>query len=418
LSFEGQTQKPTALSVGVPQGSPVSPILFLLYIRDIVQDLGYQLSFIDDISISVTSTSARKNYKVLSEAYTSLITTANEAIQFDPKKTELIHLSRTRTPFKDPIRLPNGPLITPKKVVKWLGIWFDYRLSFHTHVEKRTNLALGAAQQIQRLAYRTKGLSFKALRLLYLSVICPIADYGSQLWYSLSKSNPQVKRLQQIQNQALYQICGAFRGTPYRALEIEAAILPPDLRLYKAFRLYAVRSLRFNSYHPIKIATREGSRVDQTQLLDLMDSQPFLHKANIEALDYTWNPPWSSGIQAEIRIQQIPKSPTGRLQFQRFLDSIEIFDPYIMYTDGSKGKSTTGAAICMYYQSRVIYTESFNLGARLEIADAESFAASRAIQLAYKRIRNLPSPTPQTVYLCIDSQAAIQRLQNTNFATT
>ena len=65
LTFEGQAQQPTPLNTGVPQGSPVSPVLFLLYVRHIIGQQGLQLSYIDDFSITVSSKSAEKNCEKL-----------------------------------------------------------------------------------------------------------------------------------------------------------------------------------------------------------------------------------------------------------------------------------------------------------------------------------------------------------------
>ena len=53
----------------------------------------------------------------------------------------------------------------------------------------------------------------------------------------------------------------------------------------------------------------------------------------------------------------------------------------------------------------------------MEIADVESYAASRAIRIAYLLARKQANK-PNLVYLYIDSQAAIQRLQNNTFETT
>ena len=36
LAFEGQCIAMTPVATGIPQGSPISPILFLIYIRDIL----------------------------------------------------------------------------------------------------------------------------------------------------------------------------------------------------------------------------------------------------------------------------------------------------------------------------------------------------------------------------------------------
>ena len=58
----------------------------------------------------------------------------------------------------------------------------------------------------------------------------------------------------------------------------------------------------------------------------------------------------------------------------------------VIYTNRSKTLETIGALICIYEANRLVETESFNLGPFLEIADAESIAASTAIKLAYKRV--------------------------------
>ena len=67
LRFNRQSQQQAIEVIGVPQGSPVSPILFLLYVRGLLAKQGFQLSYIDDFSISVASGSARKNCRLLKE---------------------------------------------------------------------------------------------------------------------------------------------------------------------------------------------------------------------------------------------------------------------------------------------------------------------------------------------------------------
>lgn len=66
LSFDGQFEETKPVDTGIPQGSPISPIFFLIYIRDLFKSSAVRfLSYIDDISLTVNSTSFKKNVKIL-----------------------------------------------------------------------------------------------------------------------------------------------------------------------------------------------------------------------------------------------------------------------------------------------------------------------------------------------------------------
>jgi hypothetical protein len=58
---------------------------------------GFQISYIDDFSITVSSTLAAKNYRALTAIYGKLFSQAAEnSTEFAPEKTELIHFSSKR----------------------------------------------------------------------------------------------------------------------------------------------------------------------------------------------------------------------------------------------------------------------------------------------------------------------------------
>ena len=102
-------------------------------------------------------------------------------MQFDMEKTELIHFHSKRS-----LDLENEIysikikklIIQPKGLVKWLGIWLDSKLTFKQHVEKKTTQALKILNQIERLSNIERGLSFQAMRQLYITYISSVADYG------------------------------------------------------------------------------------------------------------------------------------------------------------------------------------------------------------------------------------------------
>ncbi len=98
LAFDGQTQEFSPNKSGVPQGSPVSPILFLIYIRNLFKSRRVTwISYVDDISLTASSKSIKKNIQILEREAKALIDLAtNSNIAFDLDKTELMHWEATK----------------------------------------------------------------------------------------------------------------------------------------------------------------------------------------------------------------------------------------------------------------------------------------------------------------------------------
>src|SRR5947199_10492845 len=65
LKFDGNSQEMTNIEIGIPQGSPISPILFLIYIRFLfterVNTSERILSYLDDIGLVISSKSIEEN---------------------------------------------------------------------------------------------------------------------------------------------------------------------------------------------------------------------------------------------------------------------------------------------------------------------------------------------------------------------
>ncbi|TVY32157.1 hypothetical protein LSUB1_G006483 [Lachnellula subtilissima] len=164
-------------------GRPISPILFLIYIRGLFRLLVVKfISYVNDITLSTASTSPRKNIKILQLVARELFQLASEnAIQFDPKKSELIHFHTGKAAKLAPLILPDGTIVPPKQTVKWLGIHFNALLRFKEHITIRTALAKSAFGRMSRLANSKRGLSPTAFRQLYLACITSISDYASPI---------------------------------------------------------------------------------------------------------------------------------------------------------------------------------------------------------------------------------------------
>ncbi|KAM3081197.1 hypothetical protein ACMFMF_011951 [Clarireedia jacksonii] len=248
LSFDSRIESFQPINTGIPQGSPISPILFLIYIRDLFPPISCSVwSYMDDIALATSSTSLKKNCRILEREAKKLYTLGTlSSIKFDLDKTELMHFYAGRK-ATNPVNLPNSQAIHPSKVVRWLGIYFDETLKFKHHTSIRISQAKTAFLRISRLANTQYGLSPFAIRQLYLACVASVSDYGSPIWW---KNQASIKsQLQSLQNLALRKILGVFKTSPVMPMEVEAALVPPQIRLDAATRQYAFRTLKLAKNH-------------------------------------------------------------------------------------------------------------------------------------------------------------------------
>ncbi|KJZ70477.1 hypothetical protein HIM_10149 [Hirsutella minnesotensis 3608] len=173
------------LQCGLPQGSPVSPILFLLYTEPIYR-LGNskgRFGYADDTAIlcvgdSLDETSAEASHHVRE----LLSWGAANGISFDPDKTDVMHFSRTKPKTASPV-LHGEVEKRPDQAMRWLGIWLDSTLSFKTHVEKWTAKAQAIAFHLRGLTNTKHGPRPSAMRRAVCACVLPVLLYAAEAWY-------------------------------------------------------------------------------------------------------------------------------------------------------------------------------------------------------------------------------------------
>ena len=131
LAFDGKKQAARAVRTGIPQGSPISPILFSIYVRFLFSEIKNEHkyanikmpSFIDDVAIGVESKSAKENCKLLIEIVQKVFSWVDRnAVKFDDEKFESIHFESSNIPSTNKVKLPNNTILKLKLDVQWLEI--------------------------------------------------------------------------------------------------------------------------------------------------------------------------------------------------------------------------------------------------------------------------------------------------------
>jgi hypothetical protein len=248
LVIQGQETAAFPVPAGVPQGSPLSPILFLFYNSELL-DLCQRpkegltaVGFADDVNMLAYSRSTETNCKILEAGHARCLDWARRhGMRFAPTKYELIHFTRGRKfNLEACVRLGDTEK-RPSPDVRVLGVWLDTKLRWSAHLREVQSKASAQTGALTRITTSTWGASFCRARQVYSAVVRPALAYGAGIWHTPGTISAKglAARLQPVQNKCLRTVAGAYRATPIRALETETHT--PPLDLYLDSRLAAFR---------------------------------------------------------------------------------------------------------------------------------------------------------------------------------
>ena len=191
--FESESKN---LLHGVPQGSVLGPILFLIYINDLHRCIKYSTTyhFADDTNLLHIN----KDYKTLQRKVNYDLfslhkwLTANK-ISLNEAKTELIYFRKSGIAPTLNIRL-HGKTLVPTKVVKYLGVLLDEFLSGEAHCSELIKKLNRANGMLAKARHYVPNLELKNI---YHAIFSSHILYGSQVWTTkLNSVTGKISRLQ------------------------------------------------------------------------------------------------------------------------------------------------------------------------------------------------------------------------------
>ena len=191
------------LTCGVPQGSILGPLLFLIYINDPRQALSETTSnlYTDDTCIYYQHKNVQEIEAILNKEFSSLCEWFIDnklSIHFGEDKTKSILFTRGKTPEKLNISFQDHS-IRQYNCVEYLGCFLDYNLNGEIMARK---ILKKINDKLKFLYRQADFLNPSCKRLLCNALIQPHFDYGCTSWYPLLNKAFK-KRFQTTQNKCI-----------------------------------------------------------------------------------------------------------------------------------------------------------------------------------------------------------------------
>jgi len=125
------------------------------------------------------------------------------------------------------------------KTLRILGMTFDNKLKWPTHIKKLKNTCKTRMNIIKSLAHHKWGASMKSLSSVYKALILSQIQYGSQIY--ITANDNLLKILDPIHNEGIRLSTGAFRTSPTVSILCNAGELPLNLLREKDLLNYGIK---------------------------------------------------------------------------------------------------------------------------------------------------------------------------------
>lgn len=196
---EGKESSSREVQSGVPQGTVLGPLLFLIYINDMSDNLsdGTRLRLFADDSMLYRVISTPDDSKILQNDLNTLQEWEKSwKMEFHPKKCQVIRITHKRQFIKSNYFIHNTQL-TETNTAKYLGIMIDNKMSWDSQVDSVCSKANRTLAFIRRnLKSCPKDVKTKC----YNTYVRPITEYCSSVWDPFTKKN--IQKLENIQRRA------------------------------------------------------------------------------------------------------------------------------------------------------------------------------------------------------------------------
>lgn len=406
---------PNLVNKGIPQGSPLSCILFNLYVSSLYQVIPENLvllSYADDLVLLGTG---NKLNELTNHMNNTLHNINNWLINHD------LHLSLSKCKSvwftKSSLLLPppsvniDDHIISYVDEITYLGVKITNKLRWDNQINYITTRAMKGLNVLKSFCTTWWGADPVTLKLAYNGIVRSHLDFGGLIMSNLTKKN--ISKINTVHHQALRLIGGCMKSTPINALLSELGEMTWEYRIKWLTHKFLLKILSYND-HPLKTILQSliqhsqihGSYWQKRGIPRLVETYRDIRTHNDIIDKYDILPCYK--FDYNMQIQQIKILDLGLKKNminvkQHFLSEIEKFkDKYtLIFTDGSKKGEQVGFGV---HIPSLNFNYSERLPPHFTIYSAELAAISKAVLIS--KTKNID------VIICSDSQSIISKLKN------